>query len=72
MFKKYFEKLLFWGSWWFTVIIATVGTTVIFMPMLIYGLINEVGFKDTIKAFWLDGFYGELKSQYERYKGMGL
>lgn len=70
--KERFSKILFWGSWWFMISGSFVLSTIISIPMTIYGLINGVTLKETVKGFWIEGFYKELKSQHENFKGMGL
>ena len=70
--KEMISKILFWGSWWFVVIISGILSVITYIPMTIYGLINECSFRETTEAFWIEGFYTEYRTQYERFKGMGL
>lgn len=70
--KEKFSKILFWGSWCVMTVMLFVATAVICIPMTIYGVINGVGFKETLKAFWIEGFCEEYKSQIRKLKGMGL
>lgn len=70
--KEKFSRILFWGSWYVMVVMEFVVVTIISIPMTIYGLINGIGLKETLKGYWIEGFYKEMKTQNERFKGMGL
>lgn len=70
--KEMISKILFWGSWYVMIVMIFIATAVICLPMTIYGLINGVGLKETLKGHWVEGFYKEVKTQTESFKGIGL
>lgn len=61
MFKKSISKMLIKINQVMVIIFSTVGEVVVFIPSLIYGLINGLSLKVIFKVFWVDGFYVSLK-----------